>query len=55
MNELPMIDGWILYSWAFLNDPVHKFSGIYMKDSPEALESDDLLKELKEIYKKQVK
>lgn len=53
MNELPMLDGWLLYSYAILNDPVHKFSGLQLKDGgPAGDEADALKKELLEIINK---
>ena len=50
---MPLLDVYVLYSWAFLNNPVHQFSGIQMTNSYTAQESDQLLKELKEMKAKQ--
>lgn len=52
MNELDMLDGWLLYSYAIINDPVAKFGGLRMKTSPSANESDKLLKEIVEYNQK---
>ena len=49
LNELNMIDGWLLYSWSLSNDPVSRFSGIQMRNSPTALEADILLEQLKQM------
>jgi len=51
MNKLPMLDGFVLWSWAYANDPVHKFGGIKMKNGGYlGDERDLLLDELKVMY-----
>lgn len=45
-----MIQGMILYSWAFGNNPIHLFSGIKMVNGGYVgIEADNLLSELKEM------
>jgi hypothetical protein len=44
--ELDLLTGWLLYAYAYVNEPVHKFSGIEMVNSPTARESESLLNEL---------
>lgn len=52
MTKLPMLDGYILYTYSFFNDAIHKFSGIKMKNSYCAQEADMLLEQLKHIVNK---
>jgi hypothetical protein len=48
MFELPMLQGMILYSWSYANNPIHLFSGIQMvKGGYSGIEADNLLEELK--------
>jgi hypothetical protein len=47
MNELDLLTGNMLYGWLLINDPVNRFSGIKLKDSPMGKECEKLLKELK--------
>ena len=44
---MPLLDVYVLYSWAYYNSPIHQFSGIIMTNSYVAQESDNLLEELK--------
>jgi|HubBroStandDraft_5_1064220.scaffolds.fasta_scaffold16202_6 hypothetical protein len=39
--------GWLLHSWAYLNDPVSRFGGVKSSVSPASREADRLLSELK--------
>lgn len=56
LYELPMIDGWILWSYSMFNDPVHKFSGIEMENGGYlGIESDILLNDLRAMKLKQSK
>jgi len=47
--------GWLLFSYAMVNDPVAKFSGIKMKNSPISLEIDILMNELYKMKSNQNK
>ena len=53
LEELNMLDGFILYSFAVANDPLNRFGGIEMVDSYQAREAEQLYDELLEIKKKQ--
>ena len=54
LYELPMIRGWILYSWAYSNDALNRFGGVRMVNGGYlGYEADKLYAELKEIAKKQ--
>ena len=52
-NELDMAHGWAYYNFAFLDDPMHKFSGITPKNSYQRQESEKLIEEAKEFWNKQ--
>jgi hypothetical protein len=53
MFELPMIQGFILWSWSYANNPIHMFSGVQMAGGGYAgIESDELLRQLKEMKAK---
>ena len=54
LYELPMMDGFALYSWAYYNNPIHQFNGIQMADGGYAgMEAKELLEELKEMKSNQ--
>jgi hypothetical protein len=54
MFELPMLQGMILYSWAYANCPIHLFSGIQMVGGGySGMEADELLRQLKEMKAQQ--
>jgi hypothetical protein len=53
LYEMPLIDVYVLYSWAYFNSPINQFNGIQMTNSYTAQESDNLLVELKEMKSKQ--
>jgi hypothetical protein len=53
LYEMPLLDVYVLYSWAYYNSPIHQFSGIIMTNSYVAQESDNLLEELKMMKRKQ--
>jgi hypothetical protein len=43
-----MLRGWMLYSWAMANDPIHRFNGIRMVNGGYiGLEREKLMEELK--------
>ena len=45
--DLNMLDGWLLYSWIYANDPLNRFGGLRMVKSPVSDEADKLLWEVK--------
>jgi hypothetical protein len=49
LYEMPLLDVYVLYSWAYYNSPIHQFGGILMINSYVEQESDELLKQLKEM------
>jgi hypothetical protein len=53
LYDLSMLDGFVLYSWAYANNPLHMFNGIQMVNSYATQEADNLLMELKEMKSKQ--
>lgn len=53
LNELPLLDAFVLYSYAQWSDPMNRFSGIKMVGGGYmGKEADKLLNELKEFNKK---
>lgn len=51
--ELPMLCGWLLFGWAYANEPVNKFAGLRLMNSPSAKEADMLYNQLKQIDNKE--
>jgi hypothetical protein len=50
LYELPLMDAFALWSWAYYNNPIHQFNGIQMVNGGYAgQEADKLLEELKEM------
>lgn len=49
--ELPMIQGWLFYSYAVFDDPICRFSGVRPAISPQAMEYEKLFEEIKEYNK----
>lgn len=45
--DLPSIQGWLLWSYDYMEDPVHKFGGLAMIKSPISRECDRLVDEIK--------
>ena len=52
MDELPMAEGWIWFSAAYLDDPMHKFSGVKLKGGYIAQERDELVKIANQLWGK---
>lgn len=54
LYDLPMIQGFVLYSWSYYNNPIHMFNGIQMIGGGySGQEADTLLEELKEMKRNQ--
>lgn len=47
MDELPLLDGFALYSYSQAADPINRFSGIVLENSYAEQEANKLLDELK--------
>lgn len=52
LYELDMVTGFVLYNWAFENEPVHKFGGVRMVNSYASREADTLFIQLEESIEK---
>ena len=48
-----MIEGWTYYAFAYLDDPMHKFSGIAPRNGFIKQESDKLVEEAKRVWEQQ--
>ena len=49
-----MIQGFVLYSWSYYNNPIHMFNGIQMIGGGySGQEADTLLEELKQMLHKE--
>ena len=54
LYEIPLIQVFAMYSWAYANDGWHQFSGVYMPDGGyTGQEAESLLNELKQLKLKQ--
>ena len=51
LNELPMLDGWLLYSYAISENLMNRFGGLTMVESPTSIEAEKLTQELIEYNK----
>lgn len=49
-DELPMIEGWIWHSFAFSDDPAHKFAGISAEHGYVYAETQKLIKQAKDAW-----
>jgi hypothetical protein len=47
LYEIPLLDVYVLYSWAFFNAPIHQFNGIQMSNGYSAQEADRLMENMK--------
>ena len=48
-----MIEGWTYYAFAYLDDPMHKSSGIAPRNGFIKQESDKLVEEAKRVWEQQ--
>lgn len=53
MDELSMIRGWIYFSFAYADDPAHKFCGVNAEHGYVFAEREKLMAQAKEFYEKQ--
>lgn len=53
--ELPLEEAFVLHGWAVINEPINRFSGVTVVNSPIERESKQLLSELKEMLQQQAK
>ena len=54
MYDLDLLTGWLLYGYAYYNEPVNKFGGIRLVKSPMSNEADILHQQLKEMVSKSI-
>ena len=53
MDELPMVEGWIWHSFAFSDDPAHKFAGVRTDRGYVKMEAEKLIKQAKDAWSQQ--
>jgi hypothetical protein len=51
-KRLPMIEGWPMYAWAFLDDPMHKFGEVRPLNGYIKQQTEKLIKEAKDLWGK---
>ncbi len=49
-DELPFVEGWAYHTFAYLDDPAHKFSGVKLESGYIKQEADKLIAEAKIIW-----
>jgi hypothetical protein len=52
-DELPMVEGWAYFAFAYLDDPAHKFAGVKCNGGYVKQESERLIALAKEYWSKQ--
>ena len=53
LDELSMVEGWMWHSFAYLDDPAHKFGGVDAKHGYVFEESQKLIQQAKDCWSKQ--